>query len=98
MSRNSFPLKSAEYSSTAISCRPPSDTFVSVDKYEYSLGKAEDAFDDRVCVLAIKLVSTVEVSRGIGSSGLLDWARRGSKGLYGSGCAEKAFGRVGTPR
>jgi hypothetical protein len=44
------------------------------------------------------LVRTVDVSKGMGSSGLVDVPpRRGRKGLYGSGCAERVFDSAGIP-
>jgi len=89
--------KSAEYSNTAMSCRPPSETLVKVAKYEKSLGSAEVCFVDSSGDAAIREVRTFEVSSGIGSSGLLEWVRSGRKGLKGSGCSEIALESPGIP-
>ena len=47
--------------------------------------------------LAIRLVRTVEVRRGIGSSELEECASSGRKCLYGSPFLKSAFDREGTP-
>lgn len=66
-----------------------------VARYEKSFGNAAAAFEESSWVLDIRLARTVDVSRGIGSSGFVDWARRGKKGLYGSGCSATAFESAG---
>jgi len=76
-----LPRNSAEYSRTAMSCNPPSVFLVKVDRYEKSLGIADDAFADKLGTPAIMLVRTVDVRRGIGLSGSFDCARSGRKGL-----------------
>jgi hypothetical protein len=45
---------------------------VSVDRYENNFGKEDISLDDKTVELDIRDVRTVEVSSGIGSSGLLE--------------------------
>ena len=82
-----------------MSCNPPPETFVNVDKYEKSFGNAEEHFADRLVEVEVEIknVRAVEVSNGMGSSGFLECERRGRNGLKGSGCSASAFESAGIP-
>ena len=75
-SRDFLVFRRAEYSWTAMSCRPLSWLFVRVERYWYSLGRASSVFcvdlENCVWALDIMLARTEDVSKGIGSSGLVE--------------------------
>lgn len=96
-----FPCSREENPRTAISCMPPSGACANVERYESSFGIAVSIAGvppgDDAAEAAIKLVRTVEVRRGIGSSGLVDCVRNGRSDLYGSGYSRIAFKNDGLP-
>lgn len=68
-----------------MSWRPESWDSVRVERYLYSLGRASSVWGvdlgKWIWALEIRAVRTEEVRRGMGSSGLVLWLRRGRKGL-----------------
>lgn len=56
----------------------------------------ESDFGDCICAVERMLVRTDEANNGIGSSGLVECERKGTIGLYGSGCSRSLEARLGT--
>lgn len=92
-----LPRNREENASTPMSCKPPSEDVVRVDRYASCWGSAFSADFEVIGALAIKSDKTLEVRRGIGLSLSLVVVRRGSSALYGSACAASAFDSSGTP-
>lgn len=86
---------------TAMSCSPLSVALASVERYLNSCGSAlllaVVPFGLRFAEPARSIVRTVDVRRGIASSGLVAWASSGRNGANGSSCSTRAWTRAGMP-
>ena len=82
-----------------MSWRPPSELLARVERYLYNLGSAAsvagEPFGDFCVDTDMMAERTLEVRRGIGSSGFVDWANNGRKGRYGSWCSRMALLKLG---